>query len=141
MVFFAIHLYRRAWNFWQTPQIFPKLRHGPPTISVRCFRGYYVRGFVLTESEVEQLTRLLGHAPGSYDSVSVHLVLSLSSTDDCIAGTLSHELRVLMRFLKRRERHTRRGPSPFGYAELDPVRASSSKRRPAKRTSQFDSVN
>jgi uncharacterized protein YbjT (DUF2867 family) len=32
------------------------------------FEGYYDRGFVSTESQVEHLTKLLGHAPRSYES-------------------------------------------------------------------------
>ena len=31
------------------------------------FEGYYDRGFVSTESEVEHLTKLLGQAPRSYE--------------------------------------------------------------------------
>jgi hypothetical protein len=34
------------------------------------FQGYYDRGFVSTETEVARLTKLLGHAPRSYENLA-----------------------------------------------------------------------
>jgi uncharacterized protein YbjT (DUF2867 family) len=36
------------------------------------FQGYFDRGFALTETEVARLTKLVGHAPRSYEDFATH---------------------------------------------------------------------